>query len=209
MKRVKIDSLLNDKTLFLEFNSSMANGAVAILPTDTLYGFAADSSSKDAVRKIYEIKGRDEQKPFILFMDKMERIKEINLQFPEVWVPGLLEIWPGALTAIVDIKKKCDDLKAFDFSSIGVRIPDHQKLLSLLGIYSGFFLTTSANRSDQGNIFNPDELQKEFESEVDWLIDDGVLKNSKASTVVRLLPDSAQVLRQGAVEFNVNLPQLL
>ena len=196
MKRVKLDALLNDDKLRAEFYNEMKAGAVAVIPTDTLYGFAVDADSDKAVKRVYEIKGREANKPFILFVNKLEELSRLGISGSDFAGKILSKYWPGALTGILNFKKSLF-LKAFTHETIGVRIPGKQKLLELMEKYHGYWLTTSANKSQSTNLSNPDEIAQEFASQIDWLIDDGFLKDAEGSTIVNFTLKEPVVLRQG------------
>lgn len=201
MKRVNIHALLADELMLAQFNGDMAAGAVAVIPTDTLYGFAVGAGCRAAVHRIYRIKNRDAQKPLILFLQHLSLFKELFTAIDDDYMRFLELNWPGALTAVV-AKPENAALAAFDFATIGVRIPGHSELLRLLAAMPGFLLTTSANRSGNQSDMDPDKIADEFATEIDWLIDDGVLPQSKASTVVDFTVRPPQVLRPGMVYFN-------
>lgn len=200
MKRILIAELLADQKLLTEFYADMNDGAVAVIPTDTLYGFAVASRCSNAVAKIYKIKNRDAQKPLILFLEKVEWLKKLQFDVSSAINAFLLQAWPGALTAVLP-RPLIAGLDAFTFPTIGVRIPDHQQLLALLASYSGFFLTTSANRSGNPSDNDPQKIADEFAEEVDWLIDGGILQQTLPSTVVDFSVSPPRVLRHGAVAF--------
>lgn len=198
MKRVRIAELIADKKLLAEFYDDMTGGAVAVIPTDTLYGFAVASHRCDAVAKIYKIKNRDAQKPLILFLEKVEWLKKLQFDLSAAITDYLLQVWPGALTAVLP-RPLIAGLDAFAFPTVGVRIPDHQELRALLADFPGYFLTTSANRSGNSSDNDPQKIAEEFDQEVDWLIDGGVLQPSLPSTVVDFSVCPPRVLRHGTV----------
>jgi L-threonylcarbamoyladenylate synthase len=202
MKRISIDKLLSDLNLQKEFFADMKNGAIAVIPTDTLYGFAVDSSSSEAVAKIYRIKSRSEKKPLILFLGDLNQLDKINITPDQKQKSILQKYWPGALTAVFNFKPT-SGLSAFTYQTIGVRVPGHLKLLDLLKAYPGMFLTTSANRSGLPSDKNPDVIFSEFSDEIDWFIDDGCMNEAIASTVLDMTCEPFKVLRAGSV-----VPQL-
>ncbi len=200
MKRVKIEQLLSDANLLREFCAEVQNGAVVVLPTDTLYGFAVDASNSAAVARVYQIKSRSDKKPLILFVHAISELCELGFASnPEMW-QRLEVFWPGALTAIFPAPSH-RLLSAFTFGSIGVRIPDHAALLQLLQRLPFKLLTTSANRSGDPSDVDPDNIAREFASEVDWLLDGGVLTDGLPSTVADFSFSSPKILRQGKIKL--------
>ncbi|GAB4269036.1 MAG: L-threonylcarbamoyladenylate synthase [Candidatus Rifleibacteriota bacterium] len=200
MKRITISELLKQPEKMSRFYSDLKSGAVAIIPTDTLYGFAVDSNSPAAVARVYEIKNRSEKKPLILFLSDSKKLSKIGISIDEEQKSLLEKHWPGALTCIFNTPQT-HGLKGFKYPSLGIRIPAHRKLLKLIAGYEGMLLTTSANRSGQPSNPDPEKLCAEFSQEIDWLIEDGKLPESEASTVVDLVSRPFKVLRQGAVKI--------
>lgn len=200
MKRIDILQLLADQALLSQLYSDLDAGAVAIIPTDTLYGFAVAAHLPDAVARIYAIKNRDARKPLILFLNAIEELAQNGFDVSSGLLETLQKHWPGALTAILH-KPENQHFCAFTFGKLGVRIPAHQQLLQLLAGYQHKLLTTSANRSGEPSDCDPDKLAADFAGEIDWLIDGGVLKPSLPSTVADFTVTPPLILRQGAIKI--------
>jgi len=200
MKRVNIAQLLADSSMLGQFYDDLDAGAVAIIPTDTLYGFAVAAHLPDAVARIYAIKNRDARKPLILFLTAIEQLAQNGFDASSDLLATLQKHWPGALTAILH-KPENQHFCAFSFAKLGVRIPAHEQLLKLLTGYHHKLLTTSANRSGEPSDCDPDKLAAEFAGEIDWLIDGGVLKPSLPSTVADFTVTPPLILRQGALKL--------
>lgn len=200
MKRIDILQLLADQALLSQLYSDLDAGAVAIIPTDTLYGFAVAAHLPDAVARIYAIKNRDARKPLILFLNAIEQLTQNGFDVSSELLATLQQHWPGALTAILN-KPENQHFCAFTFDTLGVRIPAHQQLLQLLAGYQHKLLTTSANRSGEPSDCDPDKLAADFAGEIDWLIDGGVLKPSLPSTVADFTVTPPLILRQGSVKI--------
>ena len=198
MKRIKIHDLLSDSNIINDFCKDMKKGSVAVIPTDTLYGFAVSFDSKEAIEKVYNIKHRDARKPLILFVTNVDELDNLGLKTSSEVKNTIDKNWPGGLTAILN-KPNEGCLANFNFQTIGVRAPNHQKLLELLKYLPVKLLTTSANRSGLPSDTNPDNIAKEFENEIDWFIDDGILPCGIASTVVDFTLTPPKILRQGKV----------
>lgn len=203
MNRCHIDQLLSDKSIFDSFKNDMEAGAVAIIPTDTLYGFAVSAKQSEAVKRIYNIKHRDTKKPLILFIPEVLVLKSLGFGILPKTLQKIERHWPGALTAIFDTPYN-EYLKAFSFPKIGVRIPKHKKLLEVLHRLPTFLLTTSANRSGNIECQDPEMLTKEFANEVDWLIEDGILPQVLSSTVADFTITPPLIIRQGSIEIDIS-----
>ena len=200
MKRVPVDHLLKDKQLWNEFSVSLQNGGVAVIPTDTLYGFAVAADCEKAVARVYEIKNRSSRKPLILFVDRIEELAKLGFELKDGLPEQLKKYWPGALTAVLPAPGH-PQLRAFNFSTMGVRIPNHQMLLEIIRRLPVRLLTTSANRSGDPSDVNPDVIASEFAGEIDWLIDGGILPEGMASTVADFTKSPPVILRQGKIKL--------
>lgn len=199
MKRIKIHDLLSDKKSLNQLCEDLKDGAIAVIPTDTLYGFAVSYDSEKAVNRVYEIKHRDGKKPLILFVTNIKDLKKLGLQLSPQAENCIQNNWPGALTVILPKPSK-GKLSNFPFPSIGLRAPAHNELLQLLKkLLPIRLLTTSANRSGAPSDKDPDNIAKEFSEEIDWFIDDGILPSGVPSTVADFSTMPPKVLRQGKI----------
>ena len=180
---------------------AMKNGHVAVFPTDTVYGFsgAVETSSKTFLTqsKIRNIKGRDETKPFIRLIACPEDLS----YWTEDKVPQeLLAFWPGALTVIVRLKDQF--LEETESSTCAFRCPGDKWLRDVIresgvsAIYS-----TSVNRTGRNVLDDPDDIQAEFEGEIDLLVDDGKKTGALPSTIVAVENGKIRIVRQGAVDL--------
>ena len=202
MEKINLKDLLHNPELLNKLFADLKAGAAAIIPTDTLYGIAIDGNLPQAVKKVYEIKNRDARKPLILFLSKVEELKNFGISPDKKQEDILKKFWPGALTAIFPFSFH-QSLSGFSHPTIGIRIPDHQLLLQLLQKYPGNLLTTSANRSGLPSHPDPEFLFNEFENEIEWLIEDGILPDSLPSTVLDMSEPAYKVLRQGSIKLDL------
>jgi L-threonylcarbamoyladenylate synthase len=200
--KITIPRLLGDPSLWDTFVAEMKKGAVAALPTDTLYGLAADAESPAGVRAIYEAKGRGEEKPLILFLPDADGLARLGI-VPEPRVRRLLDrSWPGGVTAVFALPGH--PLPAFTFPSLGVRVPNHPELLRLLHRYPGGLLTTSANRSGQPPLPDADSIIETFGPAVPCGLDGGRLEPSPPSTVADVSVWPPRILRQGKILLDLS-----
>ena len=173
----------------------LRKGLVAILPTDTVYGFSGIVESPgnnyfNADKKIQEIKGRSENKPFIQLISSPEDI----LTFSDTRIPEkLMRLWPGPLTVIVAVKTG---------GTVAFRCPGDQWLRDVIDMCQSPIYSTSVNRSGQPVLTGINEISREFEKDVALIVDDGDCRTSIPSTIVRLDDGEVVVVRKGAVEIN-------
>lgn len=170
----------------------LQNGGIAILPTDTVYGFSAVVDS-DTAQKIRKIKGRAENKPFIQLIGEPDDIFYYTDDFIP---PEILTKWPGALTIIVHNKKSFDDEQTTAF-----RCPKDSWLRSIIKMCKSPIFSTSVNKSGCPILETPQEIQDTFENQVDLIVDDGEKKGALPSTLIKLENGNVQVIRQGEVNI--------
>lgn len=194
-----IPELLNSPDLWPRFVEAMKAGAIAALPTDTLYGLAADADALSGVRAIYRAKGRGEEKPLILFLPDASGLATLGIE-PDERVRRILDKnWPGGLTAVFPLSGK--PLAAFGYPTLGVRVPAHPDLLKLLRAYPGRLLTTSANISGEPPLSGVDSISSAFAGSVAWILDGGRLEPSSPSTVADFSSWPPRILRQGKIRL--------
>lgn len=183
----------NDKNSIEIAVDFLRKGKVIVLPTDTVYGFSGvvDGScySYKTDKKIFELKGRSEEKPLIQLLANPEDIKKYT---NDVIPDCLFSKWPGALTIIVHNLSDKNKTTAF-------RCPDDTWLRKVIEGCKAPVYSTSVNHSGKPVLNNVQQIIKEFEN-VDLIIDDGNKKDFKPSTIVKIDNNgSVSVVRHGAV----------
>lgn len=177
--------------------SALEAGQVVVMPTDTVYGLAADPRSASAMQRLFALKERPEGVPVAVLVGSVEQAERLIAVTPTV--RALLdEHWPGALTVVGE--SAGDELHLGSVDTVGVRLPDHE-LIRACAERFGPIAATSANRHGKPTITNPDELADAFGGDVEVIIDGGVLDGT-ASTVVDATVDPIEVLRQGVVHLD-------
>lgn len=175
--------------------TAIAAGEVIIIPTDTVYGLAADPHSQNAMRRMFELKMRPEGVPIASLAANREQA--VSLVRPNAVFDQLAERhWPGPLTLVAERRPGLD---VYDNANrtLGVRVADHRFVLALT-TRLGPVAATSANLHGSPTITVASESAEVFGDRVEVIIDGGTLGNV-ASTVVDTTVDPAVVLRQGAV----------
>lgn len=173
-------------------------GAIAVLPTDTVYGVVARAVDRDAVTRLYKLKAR-ENKPGTLIADSIDQLTQLGIK--RRYLTAVEQFWPGAVSVVIP----CSDPNLAYLHqgkmSLAIRIPDDKDLRDLL-IKTGPLLTSSANQPGQNPANNIGEAKKYFKDEVDYYEDGGDLSGKKPSTVIRIVDDAVEVLREGSVKID-------
>jgi L-threonylcarbamoyladenylate synthase len=172
-------------------------GTVGIIPTDTVYGLAARAADQDAAERLYEIKGRSD-KPGTLIAADIEQLEELGLKHR--YLKAVEQFWPGAVSVVIPAANP--ELKYLHRGkmSLAVRIPDNKNLQKLLA-QTGPLLTSSANPPGEPTADTVQQARQYFGDQVDFYLDGGDLSGRPPSTVIRIIDDAIEVLRQGAVKL--------
>ena len=173
----------------------LRSGGVIAYPTDTIYGLGCDITNKQAIERIRHIKGRDKKKPMSFVCADLTQIS--NYAKVSNYAHRILKrSLPGAYTFVLPATRETPRVLQSKQKTVGLRIPDHPIPLALVAALGQPILSTSANRSEQEVITEPWMLEDEFGTQVDLILECGPLP-VQASSVVSLVGDHAEVLRQG------------
>ena len=163
----------------------LRNAEVISIPTETVYGLAAIATNNVATKKIYEIKGRDFNKPLSIQVPSIEVAQEFA-EFSDAALNQAQQNWPGPLTLVLKLKENHSLAKTglSKDGTIGVRIPDHPLTLRLLKELGEPLYVPSANMSGQEPAKNATEVEKIFEDKIPLILDGGECKLGTASTIL-------------------------
>lgn len=180
----------------VEVVEPIKRGEIGIIPTDTQYGLVARAKSITAVESLYKVKSR-ENKPGTLVAANIQQLVELGLK--KRYLTAVENYWPGAVSVIIPTGLTLGYLHVGKLS-LAVRIPDNQQLVSLLN-QTGPLITSSANPPDKEPAVTVEEAQKYFGDSVNFYVDGGKLDNPP-STIIRIVDDAVEVLREGAVKID-------
>lgn len=175
-----------------------AGGLVAI-PTETVYGLAADASNPDAVKKIFAVKGRPVEHPLIIHIAATEQLGEWASTIPPTAAVLADACWPGPLTLLVPRAEHVLDSVTGGRATVGVRVPAHPLTLELLHRFGGGLAAPSANRFGRVSPTTAEHVRADLGDEVDYVLDGGPCPIGVESTIVDCTVDPPQVLRPGGI----------
>lgn len=186
-------SLMDDYSLKEGF---LKAGSVVIFPTDTVYGLACRLYDELAVKRILKIKKRTQAKHFAVLCDILVTVNDLAVL--DVRALKLAHsFWPGPLTLILPSSKS--HYKKTGEKTIGVRIPNHNGVISLIQ-KNGPLITTSVNLSGEEPISNYQEIKKLFAHQVDYIYQEEQTSYSNiSSTTVDLTNKEVKILREGTI----------
>jgi L-threonylcarbamoyladenylate synthase len=200
MKIIRISSK-NFNQVIEEVVKSIKKGQVVICPTDTIYGLIADATNEEAIKKILEIKKREDQKPLPIFIRNV-KVAETATQISKKQQQFLVKVWPGKVTVVFKKRKSCNLPRVISgrTGTIGLRIPNHKLVSILLKKINKPLIGTSANISGRPGSTEIEKVLNQFKNQKlqpDLVIDAGNLKLSKPSAIVDLTRSEPKILRAG------------
>lgn len=179
-----------------EVVEAVFNNQVVAFPTETVFGVGVRFNSKQALDALMEAKNRDYSKPITLMLyDKkeIEKYAYINKDIEKI----VDTFMPGMLTLVFKKKESVDSLMTNGKETIGIRIPDHQWVLSLLK-KTGPMLVTSANLSQHQNTTTTKAVLEQLDGRIELVVD-GKTNDTIASTVVDVSTGEIKILREGKI----------
>jgi L-threonylcarbamoyladenylate synthase len=178
------------------------NGGIVIFPTDTVYGIGCNAFNEDTIKRIYEIKNRNYNKPINVLCSSIKDIENLALGLNTKEKEIINKYMPGDCTLIVNKKKEISDILTSGLNTVGVRIPNNNIALELIRKCEFPIATTSANISGESDNIEIEEILKEFASKVDVIINGGTSKIGIPSTIVRVDNEEIKILRQGRLKID-------
>ncbi|MDZ7641208.1 MAG: L-threonylcarbamoyladenylate synthase [Desulfurivibrio sp.] len=177
----------------------IAAGGVVAFPTETYYGLAVDPFNAAALQRLFTVKQRPDDKPILTLVAERQMLSRLVSRVPAPY-EGLMDaFWPGPLTLIFAARPELPpDLTAHS-GTVGVRISSHPTARALAAACGGPITATSANLSGRPAAVSAAEVAAQFTAGIDLILDGGSTPGGVGSTLVGLVNDELQVLREGVV----------
>ena len=182
----------------------LKNGGIGIFPTDTVYGIGCDFQNITSLKKIFEIKERNFNKPINILVSNKEMINKLVKDINPIEKILIDNFWPGPFTIIFNKTSLVPDILTSGLNTVGIRMPKNKICLDLIDEFGSPLATSSANISNENPTSVIDEnLIKNFENKVDFILDSGKIDGGIPSTIVRVENDNKiNILREGPISFN-------
>ncbi len=177
---------------------AVQRGRLVVLPTDTVYGIAADAFNAEAVNALLAAKGRGRQMPPPVLVSAKTTVEALASGVPD-WARALVdECWPGPLTLVLHQQTSLQWDLGETRGTVAVRMPDHDVALELLS-RTGPLAVSSANRTGLPAALDADDAEKMLGERVRVILDAGPTPGPIPSTIVDCTTDEGRVLRQGVI----------
>jgi L-threonylcarbamoyladenylate synthase len=188
-----------DDTRIREAADCLLDGGVIIYPTETLYGIGVHYSHEKALKRLFQIKNRDESKPVLLLIPDMSFLSTIALNPPPQAIVLAKHFWPGPLTLLLNAAPFHSTLLTGTDKKVGIRISSNVVVQRLMGFITSCITSTSANRSGGKNPLQISDIPAELLNAVDLVIDSGKSSGGIPSTVFDVSAEPFKIVRPGVI----------
>ena len=168
------------------------------MPSDTLYALTAAASDAAAVRRVFDIKGREGGRPLPLFVRDLEMAERFGV-FDGRTRQLASKFWPGQLTLVVTKQPAFDSDALAGGETVGLRVPDNAIALAVIAGVGGPVTGTSANLSGGPDPVSAGEVRRQIGDSLDLILDAGPAPIGVASTIVDCTGEEPRILRAGAI----------
>ena len=196
------------KTLYLkenEINSIstaaeiLKNGGLVAIPTETVYGLAANALDGEAVKKIFIAKGRPQDNPLIVHISSLEEIEPLVEKIDDRIYPLAEKYWPGPLTVIMKKSQLIPDEVSAGLDTVAIRMPSHKGAREIIKASGVPLAAPSANASGRPSPTKASHVIEDLDGKIDAVIDGGECSVGVESTVVTLVTEPPTLLRPGRI----------
>ena len=174
-------------------------GGLVAFPTETVYALGADATDENAVKKVFEVKGRPLDKPLIVAVSKKAAIDTVAKNIPDSARLLIDKFMPGALTLLLDRADCIPGVVTAGTDTVAVRIPDNEVALKLIELAGRPIVVPSANTSDKPSPTLAGHVIDDLDGKIDFVLDGGASEIGIESTIVDTRTDPPSILRGGGV----------
>jgi L-threonylcarbamoyladenylate synthase len=177
---------------------AIKEGKLVVYPTETVYGIAADTFNQKAIKELYLVKNRPFDMPLSVAVADKEMVENIAVMTRKV--EKLIDAFlPGPLTIITKKDPSVPNIVTSMSQKVGIRIPDNKVALELIKQSETPIIATSANLHSHADAVKVEDAVKDFGDSVPYYLDAGACTLGKPSTIVWIMDDEVEIIRQGAI----------
>jgi L-threonylcarbamoyladenylate synthase len=177
----------------------IARGGIIAFRTDTFYGLGVDPFNEKAIQAIRKLKGREDEKPILVLISDAGQVERFVKSPSEQFEAVTRQYWPGPLTVIGLARSELPTRLTAGSGTIGLRLPDDERVRDLVRACGGALTATSANLSGSLPARSAEEVQTYFPTGIDLIIDDGDVTVDQPSTVLDLSGPKPRLVRPAAL----------
>jgi L-threonylcarbamoyladenylate synthase len=195
----RVDAEKPDRRLIREAAGVLKRGGLVAFPTETVYGLGALIYLRDAVKRIFEVKGRPPDNPLIVHVAGLDQLYEVAREVPEKALKLAKVFWPGPLTVVLPKSGGVPDEVTAGLPKVAVRMPAHAVALALIEEVGAPVAAPSANLSGRPSPTSAEHVLKDLGGRIEGVLDAGETLYGLESTIVDLTTSPPTLLRPGAM----------
>lgn len=162
----------------------LKQGGLIAFPTETYYGLGVDPFNKEALQRLFKVKRRDVDKAVLVLVADQSQVERFAYSIPADFNKLMASFWPGPLTLVFPARSNVPELLTGGTETVGIRQSPNSIAIKLVQEFAGPITATSANRSGATPATTAAEVDENFGSEVDLIIDGGATPGGQGSTLV-------------------------
>ena len=183
----------------IKVSSLLQQGQVVAIPTETVYGLAANAFDDKAVAQIFEIKKRPLFNPLIVHIKSIDYLNNIAVNIPPIAYQLAQQFWPGALTLVLEKKSNIPDIVTSGKNTVGIRVPSHPIALALLEGLDFPLAAPSANPFGYISPTTSEHVRKQLGDKIPYILEGGSCEKGIESTIVGFENNKPILYRVGAI----------
>ena len=177
----------------------LKDGALVAFPTETVYGLGADANNPDAIKKVFNLKGRPADHPLIVHLATASQLPLWARDIPQTAWQVAEHFWPGPLTLILLKQEQVSPLITGGQDTIALRIPNHPIALQLLQNFGSGLVGPSANKYGRVSPTSAMHVAMDLGNNVNAILDGGESNIGIESTILNLTGSKPMIMRSGAI----------
>lgn len=179
----------------------LRKGELVAIPTETVYGLAANAFLEEAVSKIYAVKGRPSFNPLIIHTNSIQKLESWGIELSATALQLARKFWPGPLTLVVPKSSQIPDMVTAGHPSVAIRIPAHPLALALLERLDFPLAAPSANLSGSVSPTTAKHVDEQLGNKIPYILDGGECKVGLESTIISCVHEKPRLLRLGGLSI--------
>jgi len=196
---VPVDAQRPDARVMATAGAVVEAGGLVAFPTESFYGLGADALDPAAVARVFDVKGRPDDKPLLVLVDSIEMVTELAAAIPDGARALMARHWPGALTLVLRASARVPAGLTGGTGTVGVRLPGHAVARALVAAAARPVTAPSANPSAASPPRTAGDVREYFDGRVELILDGGTTTGGAGSTVADCTVWPPRILRQGPV----------
>ncbi|MTK12033.1 MAG: threonylcarbamoyl-AMP synthase [Clostridiaceae bacterium] len=202
-KIIMLDENNFGKNIMQEAGEVLRQGGLVVFPTETVYGLGANALDPEAVKKIFEAKGRPQDNPLIVHIADIEEIKPLVSEIPEIAKRFMERFWPGPMTIILPKSPIIPDETSAALPCVGIRMPSNNVARELIRAAGVPIAAPSANISGKPSPTDVQRCIEDLSGKVDYIIGGNMCDIGLESTVIDCTTEPTCVLRPGGITLEM------